>query len=105
MQARHCLLVLLIAFSGCSQEFVLSNATPSFRDGYKDGCQTGTAKASNLTGTVVQDQKRYLEDTEYARGWRNGKRQCNYDDARKNPNDTLEPITEDGVSGYYDRDF
>ena len=37
----------LALITGCSQAFILSNATPSFADGYRAGCESGASEGSN----------------------------------------------------------
>lgn len=98
MNAR--LLPMMIALSalmgGCSESFLRSNSTPAYGDGYKAGCENGTSTASNQTGEFVRDEKRYLNEEEYANGWRAGNRVCGGVNYSGNPNDTMQPIEVDG---------
>ena len=70
MALRFPLGLLGLLLISCSQEFVLSNSTPSFAEGYRAGCKSGSSVASNMTGEIIKDDKRYLNDAEYASGWR-----------------------------------
>jgi len=70
-------ITLLLLATGCSQDFILSNATPSYADGYRAGCQTGTGQASNISRTVVRDDKRYKYEPDYQDGWDTAQRRCN----------------------------
>lgn len=74
---RAPLITALLLIVGCSQDFILSNATPSYADGYRAGCQTGTGEASNISRTVVRDEKRYQNEPDYQNGWDTAKRRCN----------------------------
>ncbi len=87
---------LLALLGGCSEEFLRSNSSPAFADGYKAGCENGTSTASNKTGEFVRDDRRYLADDEYARGWRSGNQSCNGVGFNANPNDPMQPIDIDG---------
>ncbi|NBS16270.1 MAG: hypothetical protein EBT06_00955 [Gammaproteobacteria bacterium] len=89
----------LLLISGCSQEFVLSNSTPSFAEGYRAGCKSGSSVASNMTGEIIKDDKRYLNDAEYATGWREGDRACHASGSKVNPNQPMEQIEIDGPLG------
>ena len=68
--------MMLIILAACSQESMLAYSTPGYAKGYHDGCQTGTAQASNISRTVVRDEKKYANDTEYRQGWDDGKGRC-----------------------------
>ena len=71
------LITFLFLMTGCSQDFILSNATPAYADGYRAGCQTGTGEASNISRTVVRDDKRYQNEPDYQTGWDTAQRRCN----------------------------
>ena len=89
-------LAALPFLTSCSEEFLRSNSSPAYADGYKAGCENGTSTASNKTGEFVRDEKRYLAEDEYARGWRAGDRSCNGVGFNANPNDPMQPIDIDG---------
>ena len=89
----------LALITGCSQAFILSNATPSFADGYRAGCESGASEGSNMTGEIKKDDKRYLHDDEYASGWREGDRACHASGSKVNPNQPMEQIDIDGPRG------
>lgn len=89
----------LFLLTACSQSAMLANATAGFRDGYHAGCETATAEASNITRTVVQDKKRYLNDAEYQKGWDNGEQSCKVTHDQANPNRPGEVYDAGGVIG------
>lgn len=90
------LLMTGLSLGGCSESSLRGTASPPYDAGYRDGCQTGTSKASNLTGVVVRDEARYLADPEYASGWRNGERNCNGQNLSTSPTDPMQPVDVDG---------
>ncbi|WP_457607334.1 hypothetical protein [Nitratifractor sp.] len=49
----------------------LSNKTPSFKEGYADGCKTAH-------GEYSKSSKRFNSDTEYHEGWFSGRSTCQY---------------------------
>jgi len=71
--------VLALALTGCEQtpEKPASEAPPvnlsgyskQFRDGFKDGCNSARGKAR-------RNEERYRADTQYARGWDDGRAIC-----------------------------
>lgn len=98
-----CALLVLVLLNACREDMLRSNSSPAYADGYRDGCSNGTSTASNQTGIVVRDDPRYLNDPEYARGWRSGDRECDGENLMYNPNDSMEPIQVDGPQGVYGR--
>jgi len=94
---------LPIMMTACSEEFLRSTSSTSFGDGYKAGCENGTSMASNKTREFVRDDQRYLNDPDYARGCRSGNQECNGDNFKFNPNDSMQPVEIDGPMGVYDR--
>lgn len=95
--------LLLVLLNGCSEDWLRGNSSPAYADGYRDGCANGSSTASNRTDTFVRDDQRYLNDPEYARGWRSGNRECDGENLMYNPNDAMEPIQVDGPQGVYGR--
>lgn len=93
---------LAALINGCGEDFLRETSSPGFADGYRSGCDNGSSTASNKTGQFVRDDKRYLNDAEYARGWRAGNRECDGENFKANPNDPLQPIEIDGPQGVYD---
>lgn len=91
----HLLMTGLI-LTACSEEILRSNSSPSFADGYQDGCKSGSSTASNLTGQFVRNETRYANDPEYASGWRNGDRECDGQHFNVNPTNPMEPVDIDG---------
>lgn len=101
---RHVLIFAILPLAvGCSQDLLLANSSPSYAAGYKDGCASGTARASNKTGAFVRDEQRFLNDTDYGSGWRSGNRECDGENFRVNPNDPMQTIEIDGPQGVYER--
>ena len=70
------LITIPLLLTACSQEAMLAYSTPSYAKGYHEGCQTGTAEASNISRTVVRDEKLYANDREYRNGWDAAKARC-----------------------------
>lgn len=97
------LVLPLLLLTGCSEDWLRGNSSPPYADGYRDGCANGTSTASNQNGAFVRDDPRYLNDPEYARGWRSGDRECDGENLMYNPNDAMEPIQVDGPQGVYGR--
>jgi hypothetical protein len=93
-------LTLLATLNGCGEAYLKSNSTPAFAEGYKEGCDNGTARASNQTGQFSRNDARYNSEPEYARGWLAGNRECDGSNFHANPNNTLEQIDIDGPSMY-----
>ena len=90
---------LLVTLCACSQNAMLSNATPGYADGYRAGCKTATAEASNIDRTIVRDQKRYLNDSEYQKGWDTGERSCRVTNDQASPNRPGDVYDAGGVIG------
>ena len=57
MALRFPLGLLGLLLISCSQEFVLSNSTPSFAEGYRAGCKSGSSVASNMTGEIIKEER------------------------------------------------
>jgi hypothetical protein len=75
---RNVLMISILLFgAGCSQDMLLAHSTPAYAQGYREGCQTGTAAASNISGTVVRNEKRYKNEPDYQQGWDAGQNRCN----------------------------
>lgn len=89
--------------NGCSEELLRATSSPAYADGYRDGCSSGSARASNLNDALVRDEQRYLNEPDYARAWRAGNRECDGEGFRSNPNDPMQPIQIDGPQGVYER--
>ena len=51
--------------------------TPSFKDGYADGCAAATAQSSNYRDAPYRDEQLYKTDGVYRAGWANGYQTCN----------------------------
>lgn len=75
-----CLVVVLVASCATPKppppKVNLNGFPPAFRDGYGDGCQS----AKNTAATLRRDEARFVNDAQYATGWRDG-----FDFCRKRP--------------------
>ena len=75
-------LVLLVASlaSGCiffpSAKDKALRRTPSFKEGYGDGCAAATTRSSNYREGPYRDEALYQSDTAYRAGWANGYQTC-----------------------------
>ena len=66
--------------SGCiffpsAKDRALRN-TPSFKEGYGDGCAAATTQSSNYREGPYKDQALYQSDQAYRAGWGNGYQSC-----------------------------
>ena len=81
MRRQIFLVLLALPLSGC---MILGTAadrkvqkTPSFREGYEDGCASATNAGANLRrGDIVRDDALYETDKAYRAGWANGHAAC-----------------------------
>lgn len=75
-------LVLLMAslVSGCiffpSAKDRALRQSPSFKDGYGDGCAAATTQSSNYREGPYRDEALYQSDAAYRAGWANGYQTC-----------------------------
>lgn len=75
-------LVVLAAclVSGCiffpSAQDKALRRTPSFKEGYSDGCAAASTQSSNYREGPYKDQVLYQSDTAYRAGWGNGYQTC-----------------------------
>ncbi len=53
-----------------------SNTSPSYRQGFDDGCHSGRQAAGSLFDQFRKDQQRFSRDPDYAQGWSDAFRQC-----------------------------
>ena len=63
------------AVLGDSKGRALRN-TPSFREGYEDGCDAATAQGADLRDRPVGNPELYKGDDIYRAGWSNGYQTC-----------------------------
>lgn len=61
--------------TGNSTDRALRNS-PSFREGYEDGCGAATAEGSDLRDRPVGSPQLYKNDDVYRTGWSNGYQTC-----------------------------
>jgi hypothetical protein len=78
-------LAMVLAFaslvSGCiffsnPRDRALRNS-PSFRDGYSDGCAAATTQGADFRKGPQRDETLYKTDSVYRAGWANGYQTCN----------------------------
>jgi hypothetical protein len=50
--------------------------TPSFKEGYGDGCAAASTQSSNYREGPYKDQALYQSDAAYRAGWANGYQSC-----------------------------
>ncbi len=50
--------------------------SPSFKEGYADGCAAASASGSNFREGPVRDEALYKSDRVYRAGWANGYQTC-----------------------------
>lgn len=53
-----------------------SNVSPSYQQGFDDGCHSGRQAAGSLFDQFRKDQSRFNADRDYATGWSDAFRQC-----------------------------
>jgi hypothetical protein len=51
--------------------------SPSFKDGYDDGCSAATTQGSSYREVPFRDETLYNSDSVYRAGWANGYQTCN----------------------------
>ena len=79
--ARVALVALAASLaSGCiffpsAKDRALRN-TPSFKEGYGDGCAAASTQSSNYREGPYRDEALYQSDAAYRAGWANGYQTC-----------------------------
>lgn len=61
-----------------------SAQSPAYTAGYKDGCESGIASQSVVSGRYKKDTQRFATDRQYADGWTNGYEKCAYEQTQRN---------------------
>lgn len=73
-------ILLAVSLGGCglfsSPADRAQRNSPSFKDGYADGCADAQAQGSDLRGNPVRDDTLYDSDKLYRAGWANGYASC-----------------------------
>ena len=69
---------LLGGLSGCSVSNPLMGPghTPTYADGFNDGCSSGNASQNVVAGVYRKDIKRFDSEKQYAEGWTAGYKKC-----------------------------
>jgi len=96
--SRFIVLALSASLSGCGlfsspADRALRN-TPSFKDGYADGCAAAQQQGSDFRGNPVVDQPLYDTDKTYRAGWSNGYAACRPTDRRQETTPGSNPMPE-----------
>ena len=79
------LLIMVVSVSGCATEILnkernkLSGYPEPYKDGYVQGCSSGTKAAGNPYFSFQKDVNRFLVDPMYAQGWGDGFNVCKAD--------------------------
>ena len=75
--------VVLVALSlaGCGILFPSARQraeknSPSFRNGYSDGCASASAEGKDYRHNIVRDEATYASDKVYRAGWASGHYNC-----------------------------
>lgn len=66
--------------------------SPSFKDGYDDGCAAATTPSSNYREGPLRDDALYKTDSVYRAGWANGYQTCSPLDRREGATPNSNPI-------------
>jgi hypothetical protein len=53
-----------------------SAPSPAYTAGYRDGCESGKASQSIVSGRYKKDTQRFANDKQYADGWTTGYGKC-----------------------------
>lgn len=73
----------LAVVAGCAGPPTGQGRPPAYADGYNHGCQSGRA-AQDVLGDPRKDDRRFESDPQYAQGWSDGYRKCEYEQMQKN---------------------
>ncbi|TDV60369.1 hypothetical protein [Pseudomonas sp. LP_7_YM] len=79
MNTRWAGLCCCLVVAGCQSthdQLLAEGYSPTFADGFEDGCSSGRQSIDAMKGQYKKDVPRYLRDTIYAQGWSDGFRQC-----------------------------
>jgi hypothetical protein len=72
--------MILPVASSCSMfegpETAKLHKSPTFREGYEDGCASGNQQGADLRDRLVKDPDLYKSDETYRTGWSNGFSAC-----------------------------
>jgi hypothetical protein len=72
--------VLVLAASGCSMfggsEMAKLRKSPTYQQGYEDGCASANQQGADLRDRLVQDPTLYKTDQAYREGWSSGASLC-----------------------------
>jgi hypothetical protein len=85
--------------TGCGEQMLKVESSQAYKDGYNDGCASGSAAVNALAGQFTKNMDRYNSEPDYANGWLNGERVCNSTDLTINPNNPFEQRDISGPDG------
>ncbi len=97
--------LVLISLAGCG--ILLPTArdragkkTPSFRNGYSDGCTSATIQDTNHRAEQVRDENLYKADAHYRAGWAGGFNNCRTNTNRPANTPSAGPIPDNQPGGH-----
>lgn len=82
---RILIVISIFLFTGCATERLqsernkLAGQPEEYKDGYVDGCSSGTKAAGNPYYKFQKDPRRFDTDKLYAQGWGDGFAVCKAD--------------------------
>ena len=73
--------LVALSLAGCGALFPSARQraeknSPSFRNGYSDGCASAGARSANYREPLVRDESAYASDKTYRAGWASGLYNC-----------------------------
>ncbi len=87
-------LFLSVLLAGCgifpSEQERAEQKSPSFRQGYSDGCAAASASPVNYRAELYRDEAQYKANRLYRAGWSNGYSTCRRDSGGAVPNSPLD---------------
>jgi len=74
--------------------------TPSFKDGYADGCAAATTQGANFREGPEKDDTLYDSDKVYRAGWANGYQTCGSTQRSIGASPNSSPVPEPVIGGH-----
>ena len=75
----HLVLITALALSACNgtkDRLVAQGFSPTYAEGYDEGCSSGKAAGGGLFDSPSKDEDRYAGESDYAQGWDAGFIKC-----------------------------
>jgi hypothetical protein len=69
-------LLLALTVGGCAGAGSVANNSPTYREGFGDGCATASAQTTPGGARAVRDAALYGSDQDYRAGWTSGFASC-----------------------------